>query len=284
MPALQDGPASPLFRPLPFEGNVDLPSLAGDTQRTMAFGMTAEMATALPMATSGSSTAWGIPFEIGRVALLAGEPVTVEVAPTTARWLVFMHTSDIRPLSPGRGGIIAASRGAGQLAERAAAYVMCYTDGTEARASIRRRYELGAFQRGWGENCFASVAEHKPYPLPAHHEQPLGFPNPWGERAYRAGFFDRAPWVNWLWAWENPLPEKTICGIRFEPASGVVLVSAVSAGNVDSSPLRWQTRRKARLILPPEHSFPPELDREGLLEQVRIDLGQVISARPRLIT
>ncbi|NLX37695.1 MAG: CehA/McbA family metallohydrolase, partial [Chloroflexi bacterium] len=48
-------------------------------------------------------------------------------------------------------------------------------------------------------------------------------------------------------------------------------------------PLRWRTRRKALLRLPEGVPFAPELDVHGLLAQVQLDLGQVISARPRAL-
>jgi len=59
-------------------------------------------------------------------------------------------------------------------------------------------------------------------------------------------------------------------------------VSAISAGNAASLPLRWQTRHKAVLTLPEGASFQPDLDDQGLLSQIQLDLGQVISATPRL--
>ena len=74
-------------------------------------------------------------------------------------------------------------RGAGQLGEHAADYVICYQDGTEERVPIRRRYEIGAFQRGWGENCFLAVAAHKSQPTRAHHEQ---MSPDWGRSQTRA--------------------------------------------------------------------------------------------------
>jgi hypothetical protein len=283
VPALIDGPSSSLFRPLVFKGNADLSQLAGDIPLAMGLGMSAEMAASLPASTTGRCTAWGIPFEIGHVAVLFDQPVSVDVPLGKARWLVFLHTSDTRSLPPGNGSIISPMRGAGQLAEHAADYVILYEDGSEARVALRRRFELGAFRRRWGENCFAAVAHRKPCPQPAHHEQPLASATPWGERATRVVAGDDGPWVNWLWAWENPQPEQIIRGFRFEPAAGVVVVSAVSAGDTNSSPLRWCARRKARLVLPPGECLAPVPDQDGLLEQVRIDLGQVISAAPRLI-
>jgi hypothetical protein len=89
--------------------------------------------------------------------------------------------------------------------------------------------------------------------------------------------------VNWLWAWENPHPEKAIVAFRFEPAYGLVILSAISAGDVSSTPLRWQPRRKACLRLPAGVTFLPDLDEDGLLQQIQLDLGQVISATLRPI-
>jgi len=164
MAAIKDGPSSPHFRPVSFTGNAVLAELASDKLAIESFGMSEEMTAALSQAPVGSGVSWGIPFEIGRAVILAREPVSIQVSPVRARWLVFLHTSDVRPLKPGPGGIISPMRGAGQLAEHAGDYVICYADGSEARAAIRRRFQVGAFQRGWGENCFECVAAHKPYP------------------------------------------------------------------------------------------------------------------------
>ncbi|MBN1812900.1 MAG: CehA/McbA family metallohydrolase [Anaerolineae bacterium] len=48
-------------------------------------------------------------------------------------------------------------------------------------------------------------------------------------------------------------------------------------------PLRWETRRKALLTLPEGEPFQPDLDEHGLLRQIQLDLGQVISAASRLV-
>jgi hypothetical protein len=155
-----------------------------------------------------------------------------------------------------------------------------FADGTEARAAIRRRHQLGAFQRGWGENCFEAVPQHKPHPIAFGHLQPT--PN-WGRSQTRASAADGGKWVNWLWAWQNPHPEKEIAGFRFEPVSGAVVLSAISGGDTGSLPLTWRPRRKACLKLASGKPFQPELDEDGLLAQIRLDLGQVISAVPRTL-
>ena len=273
MPCVQDSPSSSLFAPVPLNGNMPLSKL-------VELGTSDEMAAALEHAPSGACVAWGIPFDIGDVVAIADEPVSVEFSPTVAEWFVFMHTSDLRPIEPGPGGFISPMRGVGQLGEKAASYTMLYSDRTEEQGLIRRRHQIGAFQRRWGENCFEAVVHCKPRPIRASHEQTNA---QWGRSQTRVDVADGGPWVNWLWAWENPHPEKAIVGIRFEPGAGIVVVSAISAGKASSLPLRWRMRRKAVLTLPEGETFRPEMDERGLLQQLQLDMGQVISATPRLV-
>ena len=282
MPSIQDGPSSPQFVPLALKGNVPLAELAG-------VGISDGMATALEHAPSGACVSWGIPFEIEDVVVVSEQPVSVDLSPSTAQWLVFMHTSAVRPIVPTSDGFIGsalppqltwtAQDREGQ-AGGAADYVMLYEDGTEARASIRRRRQICPFQRRRPENCFEAVPHIKPRPVRAAHEQLIA---DWGRSQMRARVEDREPWMNWLWAWRNPHPDKAITGIRFEPVSGTVVVSAISAGTASSLPLRWQSRRKALLRLPEGDAFRPDLDERGNLAQIQLDMGVVISAQPRLL-
>jgi hypothetical protein len=285
MSAIHDGPCSAYFRPLPLKGNAGLSTLAAAGTPAAPFGISDEMSAALEHAPGGAGVSWGIPFEIDQVVILSDRPVSIEISPTRARWLVFLHTLDVRPplLAPDRP--LSPAPRSGRLGERAADYVICYADGSQARAAIRRRHQISTFTRFWGENCFEAVAHHKPHPVRGAQEQVA--PG-WGGTQTRAWAADEGPWVNWLWAWENPYPEKAIAGFRFEPPSAgpdpsPVIISAISAGNVTSLPLRWRTRRKARLILPEGEPFQPDLDQDGLLKQIQLDLGQVISATPRLV-
>jgi hypothetical protein len=279
MARFSDGPASPAFRPLPFRGNAPLADLA-------RAGVSPRMAAAAAQAPSGSGTAWGIPFDIGDVLVVKDGPVSVDFNsaasdPLRTRWLVFMHTSDLQPLEPNPAGFVSPMRGEGRLGERAATYVICYEDGTEVRAPIRRRFAVGAFQKHWGENAFECVPHHKPFPMHAEHEQACE-PGYWGVSQMRVGTPDEAPWLNWLWAWENPFPEKAIAGLRCEPEAGTLVLSAIAAGDVAVHPLRWRERRKAVLALPDGAAFEPRLDENGLLSQIQLDMGQVISATVRL--
>ncbi len=271
MHGFADGPASSLFSPIGLKGNGDLHELS-------KHGVSREMAAALPEAPGGSCVAWGIPFDIGKVVVIDKQTVTVEIEPFRARWLVFMHTMDFRPIQAGASGLISPMRGEGNLAEPAATYVVLYKDGTQERAPLHCRHQIGAFLRRSGENCFEAVAHHKPFPLLGAQQQTRAG---WGHSQTRVHVADSSPWTNWLWAWENPHPSKTVVGIRFEPESETVVVSAISRGDTHSLPLRWQSRRKARLTLPGGEEFRPGLDAHGQLSQIRLDLGQIISATAR---
>jgi hypothetical protein len=274
-----DGPASPLFGALPFDGNASFKALAGAD-------VSAAMRASAGGAPKGPCTGWGIPFQVRKPLLVKNDPVSVEVGPVRARWLVFLHTSDVEPLDWSEDGFVSPTPGHGRLGEHLADYVIQYADGSELRQAIRRRHQIGMFQRGWGENCFQAVCMRKPHPVPAVHEQdsspPYGMRQLyWGMSQTRARIRDLGSWCNWIWAWENPRPGKAITGLCVEPVSGVIVLSALSAGKSASLPLRWETRRKALLRLPKSGGFEPHLDERGLLEQIQIDLGQVISAQPR---
>ncbi|HSV85034.1 MAG TPA: CehA/McbA family metallohydrolase [Levilinea sp.] len=265
-----DGPASPYFTAL------RLPAIPGGE----LVDPSEALKTALKKAPHGRYTAWGIPFEINQPLALADTPVEIMVSGLCARWLVFLHTTDLRPNETNPAGFISPMRGEGQLNEHAATYNILYTNGQEARAEVRRRHQVGMFDHRWGEQCFQCVPAPKPRPKRLHHEQPTRFKY-WGLTQTRIDYdFDEQPLILWLWAWENPFPEREICGVRFEPVSGTTLLLGISAGSVLGHPLRWQPRQKALLTLPEGTAFEPDLNEKGLLAQIQLDQGQVISAQP----
>jgi hypothetical protein len=276
---VRDGPASANFRPVPLEGNITFAALG-------SAGVSEDMAKAASQAPAGETVSWGIPFRIGRPVLLQDKPVTEKTGGLKAQWLVFLHATDTKPLAPGSAGLIQPMRGEGFLGEHVADYILVYADGAEVKQEIRRRHQVGMLRRRWGENCFQAVAQRKPHALRPVHEQPsmlvdAGGGLGWGQGETRVQNPDQAPWMNWLWAWENPHPEKEIAAIRFEPKQAGLVISAVSAGNASAHPLRWNTRRKAILELPEGSEFDYRIDRFGQWKQVQLDMGQIISAQPR---
>ena len=74
---------------------------------------------------------------------------------------------------------------------------------------------------------------------------------------------------------------SAIAAIRFEPVSGTLLLSGISAGRASENPLRWRSRRKAVVTLPKGEVFDPHVDDVGQFPQIRMDMGRLIAARPR---
>ena len=275
--SVQDGPQTGRFVPLPIKGNLAHSDLA-------KAGLSEDLTKAADRALKGPCVCWGIPFRVNDLILLKDRPVVEKIPGTRAQWIVFMHATDTAPWEPNKDGFVSPTRGQGRLAEHVADYVLVYADGTESRHKIHRRHQVGMFRRIWGENCFQAVSHRKPYPIRPTHSQPgilLKMPVNWGIAETRNRSGDFAPWVNWLWAWENPYPDKEINALRFEPKGFPLLVSAASAGSASSHPLRWQKRQKAILKVPDGVKFTFDVDGKGLLSQVQLDMGQVISAQPR---
>ncbi|MET2832852.1 CehA/McbA family metallohydrolase [Mesorhizobium shangrilense] len=286
MTIYRDGPASPLFRPVTLEGSLSFEELA------LHKDVSAELAQAVPFAHSGACVAWGIPFEIERPIFLHDQRTTIRIASTLARWFVFLHASDIRPLSADRKGLISPMRGIGQLGEHAANYVLIYDDGSEEKVEIRRRHQVGSFLQRWGEQCTEAVPAIKPRSLSFKgsgqwdsKRNTAGLHNPvaWGLRQLQLVFEDNGRWINSVWALENPNPGKAVVGLRFEPVSGSLIVSGLSVGNNRSMPLRWRTRAKVLLRDFPHVGSEPAFEEHTLLDQIQLDLGQVIAAHPRLV-
>lgn len=278
MPTVKDGPKGTSFKPLGIGGK---PALSGS--RLRAAGASRGMAAAVKHAPSGTCVCRGMPFRVGRVLVIKDGPVSVDTRPFKTEWLTFMHASDLAEAKPNRDGLFSAVQGyAAEFGEHLADYVIVYADGRERRAAVRQGHQIGPYPgRTWQDRCTQCVPHLKPRPVPACHEQAT---SEWYRSQTRVLLRDKGPWTNWLWAWKNPRPDKRIVGFRFEPSGrSVVVLSAISTGKATSNPLRWRSRRKVILRLGRGEKFLPEIDEAGLLRQIQLDMGQVISARPRFL-
>ncbi|RJP16682.1 MAG: hypothetical protein C4520_18030 [Candidatus Abyssobacteria bacterium SURF_5] len=270
MKMIIDGKKSPLFKPVPFR-----------VKNGLSHQARAEESFNLERMPRGSCVCWGIPFEVGDPVLVQDEPVVLSLDAFRSPWLVIMHTADFASISANSEGFSIPFKGIGNLGSHAADYVFSFSDGSEERVSIKRRHHVGGFLSIWGENCFEAVSHLKPRPLPGRKiDRVLNERWGWCQTQATAADEERF-WLNWLWAWQNPHPEKEISGLCLDPKNGSILFMAVSAGNVSSPPIRWQRRRKTMVTLPEGVEFDLALDEIGLFKQIQLDLGQVISAVPR---
>jgi len=164
MTLMADGPASALFQPVRVKSRQTL----RDLERA---AVTDELRSKLSGAPRGSCVCRGIPFLTDRIVIVSESPATIALAGLKARWLVFLHASDGRPLETNAYGFHSPMKGEGRLGELACTYRIRYGDGTEAALPIRRRHQIGCFTKRWGENCFEAVPYRKPRPVRASHEQ-----------------------------------------------------------------------------------------------------------------
>ena len=269
IPMISDGHASALFEPLNIKGNSKLSGIDSTS-------VSVKMAESVKYATKEKTVSWGIPFNITEVILLKDKTFKLDFTPVSGKWIVFMHTADQHELKRDPSGFFEKPfKGIGLLNEEIARYIVIYEDNKEISLSIRHRYQIGMFQQIWGENCIESVAHSKPGPIDLDQTMTN---NEWGRNQTRASSKDRGNWINWLWAWENPHPEKKVRGFRFEPLNKTpLIISAITFGNVKSNPLKWDQRKKALIKLPKENISGTT----GLSTLIGIDLGQVISVTPR---
>jgi hypothetical protein len=289
---MRDGPASALFTPLRLTGNMTLAGLADA-------GVSAEMLQNARFAPSGSCIGWGIPFETDNLVFVKDEPVTLELRDLRSRWLIINHVADLSAIN--RDVEEYRQRGPFETpvfkpvpVQHTANYVFVYEDGTEVERAIERRRQIGPFATRWGENCFQAVSHFKPIPTRSGDSDKFRSQG-WGfmqARAFRPDMVRN--WLNWLWAWRNPHPEKALQSLRIEPVRGPVIIFAITAGEVEEIPTRWRTRRKAVLELPVNESFDGEMthhDTHGIFMEeiaggsrhIKMDLGQIMSVQPRAV-
>lgn len=227
---------------------------------------------ALAQLPSGSRTFWGIPFSLGPAEAGAGSWVVLHREPhaipvgARACYLVALHfcnashdpTGAAHPPDVRLGTVT-------RPGEHLADYVIAYDDGSEHRRPIRRRFEINEPIVRWGHWAFAALSHQEDIPLdlngpyPAHH---------WGEYQQGLGTKYDGPGQYWLYAVENPHPDRTIAALRLEPTGADrIAVAAITLYDGRSHPLRRRALESLRVVLPSEARLRDV--------EVGIDLGVV---------
>jgi hypothetical protein len=151
-----------------------------------------------------------------------------------------------------------------KVGEHLADAVIVYQDGSTHRQPIRRRFEVNSLSHPWGHQCFAAMPHDETNPVKL--TEPLNNATLWGEVQTGVlddryiGKDDGISGTLWLWALENPSPERTIRFLRLEAASDAALVlCAVTVYQGKENPLRRERLSLFRITLPRDAQGPWEL-------------------------
>jgi hypothetical protein len=161
------------------------------------------------------------------------EPLTVPVG-KTARRVIVAH--NLRESQVGEGGPV------GQVV---AHYVFHLAGGEQIRVPIRERFEIAMGPPGWGQAPFLAVPDQKNSLMPRYE----GRWDATGQRQTEA--VQGWPRAYYLWAWENPCPNRTIESLEIVPEGPTFLVAAITLGHLDEDPFCRAVKREVKITRNP---------------------------------
>ena len=248
----------------------------------------------------GDQRFWGVPFSLGSAEseapglLVIGGDGSQSAARVpldgAASYVVLAHLCDARARATVAGqtadypGPVVTAPG-----EHLADYVIEYTDGTEHRVPIRRRFEVSQTMTRM-QNGFMCRPHYDLTPLPMRGPYPVdlwgrfqtgvsyGPPGrPTAPRDYLRGRTYPAP--DWsIYALPNPEPEKPLRALRLEPTGATALgIGAITLFSGKHHPLRHERLESVRV------SLPANANSTLAAEGAAIDLGVIArryEARP----
>ena len=232
---------------------------------------------------TGEQILTGIPFLLGNdegnnLLLLKDQPAVLSLEkPAGFRYIVFLHGADFHGQQTDKDGFIKHSRGNTITGETVAEYVLCYEDGSRHAVQINRRLQINEFQGIWGEDGLVCVPHTKPELVQPASEwinsKETGNGYAWGRSQTRVGFRgNNCILKHWLYALENPKPDKTVTSIEFIPKNGTTFIFGCSTTDMSSHPLRWNPEKRIKI-------HRKDFDRN----LVDIDLGAITSITKELI-
>ena len=276
-------PPSPHFTPLSLAGSFNCQRESLDDRLRLAH-----------VAAFGSQVFRGLPFEFGDAGqpngiLLDGETVNIPAGGIHATYVIFAHAVEDKPiqLTPDLADYRGEKHPPGtltgnELGDLAAEYALEYTDGASAAVPIHRRFAIQQARIGWGASAFAALPHQEDIVRPTVTESwrlgrmPVA---DYGHGETRHGSGRDLAWeIFWLYAMPNPHPDKAIAQISLHPRGERVLIYGITPTLLSDHPLRYRTRQSLQLPLPRGVEF----NAIGELDDIKVDLGNVISARAKL--
>ncbi len=266
-------------------------------------------------AARGLQTIRGMPFAFGEadvadVVLLDGDEVSIELDDAQATYVLLVHVAEDTVTAYLDG--LADDRVTGwDLGELVSEYLLEHGDGSVTRTPILRRFAIKQARYVWGGAPAACVPAADDEVLPSADElqlvgrlavdprqmasgPELGL-SPRERVAWEYGMRQQTRSASadstggmgidpqgggrlWVYALPNARPDKPLRRVTLRPREARSAVYAVTLTELSEHPLRRGMRRKLRLKLPDG----VELDAAGEVDEIGIDLGTVISARPVL--
>ena len=220
----------------------------------------------------GPQSFWGIPFGLGGAdgrawVVLEPDGSAVEFRLSgTATYLIFAHFCDESRGPEEPTGMANWDVGVTlRPGERLADYALVYADGYEHRQPIRRRFEVGNAM-GW-QRAFAA----RPHIQDRSQDWRGPYPaREWGKYQTSVSGTDLGLLQYWIYALENPHPDRTLAAIRLEPmGTDRLAVAGLTLYHGREHPLRHRRLESLRVTLP----SPVTPD------EVRAEIDQGIIAR-----
>jgi hypothetical protein len=219
----------------------------------------------------GLQTMRGVPFELGpggvdlkTWVVLGGATRRAEVEiGRTAGYLCLAQFCDWERVEFDAEDVDAIEGIGNTLAEA----VLVYDGGEVHRTPIRRRFEVGPPAAAWGRECFHALQSNSWRAVKI--TDPLERGTDWGMQQQEVLYDTLNPAAVWIWALENPGPERVVRVLRLESKSDELLaVCGLTLYHGRENPLRHERRRLYRITLP----------EAGAAERwkVEVDLGLVV--------
>ena len=163
---------------------------------------------------------------------------------------------------------------AGAVGNEVATYVFRLSGGGEVRVPVRERFEIAALKAPDGLQGPSMAPSRAVTDQGATLES--RYEGEWGLAGRRQ--LDAGPIVSrwyYLWAWENPEPERTVESLQIVPKGPRFIVAGLTLGHLDEHPFAREGRRLARVVL----ARPEDAERPFDLE-VEVDRGDATYAFP----
>ncbi len=150
----------------------------------------------------------------------------------TAHWLIFAHTLLESNVLEG-----------GDVGEVVASYTIHFADGVSVSVPIRERFEVAVVPMTWGQYPFLALPDQADTTPPRHHGE-------WGLIGNRqTQVVSGTVQAYFLWAWQNPSPERVIRAITLE-ARRRFAVAGITLSHVDEAPFVRSASQMVKITLP----------------------------------